>query len=144
MVKILSQSGNSLADMYDVVGSIAGIEQLQTRELPIVHEMGATLFSERFNAGIRRMTTVALAQNTNFDVVIANLGRGIGRIFHVVCLANQQARALNVMVALRSTSDGREIPIFIWDTNDDVETAIRIDDNGTHLFKAPLHRHCLR
>ena len=45
MVKILSQAGISLADLYNVEGSIAGIEQLDTRELPIVHEMSGTIFS---------------------------------------------------------------------------------------------------
>ncbi len=128
MPKILSQAGNSLADTYDVEGSVAGIDTLETRELPIVHEMGATVFSERCSAAIRRMNTGAIAQNLNFDVVLTDLPAGLWRILGVFVLANQQARVLNALVAV---GDGtREMPIFVWDTNDDVETAIRYVDDG--------------
>ena len=128
MVKILSQSGNSLADTYDVEGSIAGIDELETHELPIVHEMGATVFSERFSGAIRRVTTGAIAQSTTWDLVLDNLPSGITRIL-AVAVYMDAARVNEATVLLRD-ENGREIPIFIWDTNESRVT-IRIDDNGT-------------
>jgi len=126
VVKILSQSGNSLADMYDVEGSVAGIEQLETRELPIVHELGATLFSERCSSFIRRFESGAIAQNTAWDVEATDLPGGIFRVLGVSVFATLGARTTQASVALRNDPQDREIPIFVWDTANDVESGLRI------------------
>lgn len=131
MVKILSQAGASLADVYDVQGSVAGIDQLETRELPIVHEMGSTVFSERLSGNHRRQVTAALAQSTAFDVVLTDFGQGnVQRILGVSVLANFSSRIARAMVAIRDPIDERELPIFVWDTANDAESVIRIVDNG--------------
>jgi len=131
MVKILSKSGDSLADMYDVEGSIAGIEQLETRELPIVHEMGGTVFSERISGFIRRNVTAAINQSTAFDEVSTGLPAGPYRVLGVYVQADVASRVDRAQVSLRNPLSGREIPIFIWDVNHDVEKDIRIVENGS-------------
>jgi len=136
MVKVLSQSGDSLADLYDVEGSIAGIEQLETRELPIVHEMGATVFSERLSGFIRRSVTGNVAQSTSFNITMAGLPNGIFRILGLAVLVDTVGRTAFVQVALRSIVGGREIPVFVWDTDNNVTSDILIvdDDAAAAVF----------
>jgi len=129
MVKILSQAGNSLADTYDVVGSVAGIDELETRELPIVHEMGGTVFSERLRGEIGRLPTAALNQSATFDISLA-LPEAVSRILAVLVLADTAARVDEAQVSIRQGVTGREMPIFLWDTADNVESTIRIIENG--------------
>lgn len=131
MVKILSQAGASLADVYDVKGSIAGIDELSTRELPIVHEMGGTVFSERFNTDVRFITTGALNQNTTWDIVLSNLPAVPSRILGVLVLATTVSRLSVATLSVRSRVSGaeNEVPIFAWDTNRGNVTA-RLVSNG--------------
>ena len=132
MSKILSQAGNSLADVYDVQGSIAGIEHLETHELPIVHEMGATVFSERLSGNLIRRSTGAIAQNTTWDLTVlaANTPAGIFRILSVFLFADQN-RVDRASVLLQQTipNDGEQA-IYIWDTTNDVVSNIRLSDAG--------------
>lgn len=129
MAKILSQSGDSLADTYDVKGSVAGIDQLETRELPIVHEMGGTLFSERLSASIRRSTTGNINQNTEWDNVLADLPATPGRILGVCVISSDANRILNASVSVQEQAGDREMPIFLWDTNEQF-LAARLVENG--------------
>jgi len=130
MVKILSQSGNSLADTYDVKGSVAGIEELETRELPIVHEMGATVFSERYSSFIRGGTSGAINQSVNFNTVLDDLPAGVWRILGISVFTDAAARTALCSVALRNPTDGREIPLWAWDTTPDIEVLVRFSDDG--------------
>ena len=129
MVKILSKSGDSLADQYDVVGSVAGIEELQSREVSLVHDMAPVLFSERLSASVRRITTGDLNQSTSFDISITDLPRGITRIPIVTVRKDVAARLTNCTVALQQADQIREIPLFIWDSGEGEVTA-PIVDNG--------------
>lgn len=132
MPRILSQAGNSLADVYDVAGSIAGIETLETRDLPIVHEMGGTVFSERLSGNLIRRGTGAIAQNTTWDLTVlaANTPEGIFRIFSVFLFADQ-TRVDRASVLLQQTLPNvGEQPIFIWDTLVDQTSNIRFSDAG--------------
>jgi len=128
MVKILAKSGDSLADIYDVEGSIAGIETLESRELPIVHEMGGTVFSERLGATIERLTTGAIAQNIAWNLTLGT-ARGVSRVLGIYVQADA-ARVDQCAVSIRATITQREIPIFIWDTNNDRTSNIRIVEEG--------------
>ena len=130
MVKILSKSGDSLADTYDVVGSVAGIEQLNSREVDLVHEMGGTLFSERLSGFIRRGITAALNQSTAFDITIVDLPI-VYRVLNVLVVVSNASRVSHCNISLRSLFTGREMPIFIFDVNQDTESNIRIDENGS-------------
>lgn len=129
-VKILSQAGISLADTYDVQGSIAGIEELESAEVTLVHEMGNTIFAERVSGFIRRVTTAALNQNATWDLVLNDLPDGPFRILNVLVLANTSSRINRAQVSIRDDDGGREMPFFIWETSNDVESAIRIVENN--------------
>jgi len=130
MVKVLSQAGISLADVYDVEGSIAGVEQLQADEIQVVHEMGATIFSERLSGAIRRATTGAILQSTAWDIILVDLPNVPARVLGVFVFTDASARVSNVSVHIRNPLSGREIPIFAWDSNENT-MAIRMDDNDT-------------
>ena len=128
MGKIQSRSGDSLADIYDVVGSIAGIEQLETRELPIVHEMGATLFSERFSSTIRRAAAGAIAQNTDFEVILTDLPDVPTRLIGIAVISNDVTRISNAAVMIRSPGADRELPVWVFDQTNSLR--VRIRDEG--------------
>jgi len=139
--KILSQAGNSLADIYDVEGSIAGIETLQTTELPIIHEMGQTVFSERFSTRILRATTGAMAQDETFDLILgaasgAEEPPGIpSRLLGVTALSDSGGRIDTAAIMVREPVSGREVPVWAHITADG-RMAVRIRENdGT---SAPL------
>ena len=127
MAKILSQSGVSLADIYDVEGSIAGIDTLDTRSLPIVHEIGASVWSERASGAIRRTSTGALAQNTTWDLQLDNLPASINRILGVFVFTDNAARIQNAQVSVGS--GGREQPLWFWDVNEQ-NIELRLQDDG--------------
>lgn len=117
--KVLSQSGISLADSYDVEGSIAGVEELLTRDIILVHEMGSTLFSERASGEIRRVSTGAVAQSTSINVVLTDLPANLTRILGVQVInsvGTSIARiAQGLTVSVRDPIVGQEMPIWIWD-----------------------------
>ena len=130
MVKVLTQSGDSLADIYDVEGSIAGIEQLETRELGILHEMGGTVFSERYSQAIRRLTTGDIAASASFNIVATDLPAGPFRIFGIFVFVDTASRILMAAVSLRNPTTGREIPLFVWDSGDDIQVRARLVQDG--------------
>jgi len=126
VVKILSQAGNSLADMYDVEGSIAGIDQLVTSELPIVHEMGGTVFSERLSFGVRRLASSS-AQSLNFILTATDLPRVPTRLLGVQVFCNNAARLVRMGVYANNPRTSQDFPLWVWDTVNSV--SMRIEDN---------------
>ena len=127
MVKIQSQSGDSLADTYDVVGSVAGIDSLETRELPIVHEMGATLFSERYVTTIRREASGNVAQNTQINLVTTTLPITPCRLLGFAIISDAGARLSRVTMSVREPDSDQEIPIWAFDGT---TTTIHLVDAG--------------
>ena len=142
MVKVLSQAGISLSDVYDVEGSIAGTEQLDAREVQLVHEMGGTIFSERLGARITRVETAALSQSSDFDFVVTDLPEDITRIVGITVLATNAGRVGHCNVAARDGQGGREMPLWAFDFADDAELNIRIQEDGAAVantvFLRPL------
>ncbi len=131
MVKILSRAGVSLADTYDVEGSIAGIEALESREVTLVHEMGRTIHSERMSGVIRIITTGVRLQNITFAVVLTDLPAGIFRILGVEMFADVAGRLTMAQVSLAADiPNGQEIPLAIWNIAADRETGIRVNLGG--------------
>ena len=129
MVKILSRSGDSLADTYDVQGSIAGIEQLRSDEVTLVHEMGSTFFSERFSTFLRVALSGTLNQGNGFGTFLTDLPSVPSRVLGVVVFADTAARIDNVSLAVRSEFSDREMPIWVWDQTTEVD--VRIDALGS-------------
>lgn len=126
MPKVLSQSLVSLADMYDVEGSIAGVDQLVSEEVSLVHEAGATMFSERLSSAIRRRATAAIAQNTNIGEVITDLPLEPSRILGIQVMnagSTTVARVASLNVTLRDTG-GREQMIWMWDGTVEVQQVV--------------------
>ena len=130
MSKILSQAGNSLADIYDVEGSIAGIDTLETTELPIVHEAGATVFSERFATSSQRIVTGDIAQNITFGVINTTLPGAVTRLLALAVISDNQARIAQCTVSVRHVTPGvQEIPI--WNFALGASEVARFVDDGT-------------
>lgn len=96
--RILGQAGTSLADMYDVEGSIAGIAELDSESVKTVHELGATIFSERLRSAIVLLDSAALSQSTDFEITFDN--PVLSRLTQVNCLTNNNASIDNVQISL--------------------------------------------
>jgi len=131
MVKILSQAGMSLADVYDIEGSIAGVEQLESRDVSLVHEMGSTIFSERLSSSFRR-ASVEVSQSTNFEAFIVDLPNIPTRILSIIVFSDNTARLSGAAVMLRDPRDPKELPIWIWDGSSGTIFA-RFRENGAAL-----------
>jgi len=130
MPKVLAKAGVSLADIYDVEGSIAGVSQLISRDVSLLHEMGATIFSERLIGEISRQETGDILQNVTWNLTVLVPPAGIYRVVGVQVLADTAARVSIAQVSLRSLGATREIPIFVWDQANDPSSGIRIVDDG--------------
>lgn len=120
MPRILGQAGSSLADTYDVEGSIAALDELTSQEVHLVHEMGVTIFSERLSSRIVRVTSGLVAQNLNFAAVITGFPATAVRLLGLTVLGTvaELTRAA-VMVrfdgSLGSAGVEQEAPIWVWD-----------------------------
>ena len=113
---VQSQAGVSLSDVYDVKGGQAPIERLLTTEVPVVHEMGETIFSERCSQFIRE-SQQTVSQSTVINIVMDDLPGGISRISGVsVNVDTATASDFDRMaVSLEDTTGGRAIPIWVYD-----------------------------
>ena len=114
--KILSQSGISLADNYNVQGSIVEVDELDSHEVKTVHEMGNTMFSERFSCQTFVVDTGALLQNITFGIgPTADLPDGPSRILAIIVTTSVTARILHATVSMSSiVGTIEEQPIWSW------------------------------
>ena len=123
--RVLSQAGTSLADVYDVKGSVAGIDRLDVDEIKGVHDLGPQIHTERLNAFGLIISSTAIAQNINFAVVLDAPPDSINRINSISVIADTAGRINFCSVAIRDPGTGVDHPIWAWDTADDVEKSIR-------------------
>ena len=130
MPKILSQAGISLADTYDVKGSIAGIDTLETHELPIVHEMGGTIFSERYSTTVRRSRSVGVGQNTDVNTVFTNFPDTPTRVLGVAVICTAGVRIDRWAVHVRDPIALREFPLWVYDGANFLSVNIEDDTPG--------------
>ncbi|MEE8551606.1 MAG: hypothetical protein V3T08_10175 [Gemmatimonadota bacterium] len=129
MGKILSQSGVSLADTYDIEGSIAGVENLESSDVHLFDEMGGRVFSERlrsFNVQIE----VSPLQSADFSVAAGGIPDSPNRVLTVCVMAENAGAVLNVQISMRNLDTSNEIPIFVWDSVVDTERVIEWTDSG--------------
>jgi len=134
--KVLGQAGISIPDVYDVVGSQAPIDRLSSEEPQYVHEMGSTIFSERFSGQIGRNPTGDIDQNVTIGTIITGLNAPINRLHGLSVWNagnNTVARLLRLAIYSRapdgaSTPLERENLIWIWDGT---VTAATNMDEGT-------------
>jgi len=142
LTKILSRAGVSLADTYDVQGSIAGIEELESREVTLVHEMGATIFSERFSSFVRRAIADSVSQSTAFESVLSDLPTIPWKVLGITVWITTTARLDQVSVTVLDPVGGREILIWAWDTTtNDEEITVRLTDLGALGTRIVLRPH---
>jgi len=129
MAKVLSQSGISLADTYAVEGSIAGVEELLTKDVHLSHEMGGTIFSERLETNVTRLNPGAIAQNVTWAVTLVPPDSP-NRILGVCMIIDTTARVTHASLAIGAVTGVRECPIWSWDIANDAEQAITISIDG--------------
>jgi len=113
MAKILSRSGDSLADTYDVEGSIVGVEDLNAREVHLTHEMGGVIFSERLTGSIVATAAAATAQNLAFAAAGPDMAQTSKLLALQVTSSETTGRLDDVVVLLGGPGD-TEIPIWNW------------------------------
>jgi len=129
MPKVLAKAGDSLADVYDIEGSIAGVDQLLSNDVNLFHEMGGVIFSERLELVITRKLTGAIAQNITWDILIEGLPLNAFKIQSVSVVADAD-RISNCVLSARSSIRDRESIIFSWDTGADPSIPIRHQAQG--------------
>jgi len=129
MSKILAQAGISLSDVYDVQGSVVGVEELLSREVSLTHDMGQTLQSERLSADVRRAESTAVAQDLPFSAGLLSLPRIPCRILAIIVVTSVTSRILNCAVSVSDAGDSQEIPIWAWDGTN--ERTLRFVDDGS-------------
>jgi len=112
--KIQAQAGVSLADVYNVKGSIAGVESLLSEDVQVVHEMGSTLFSERLSGTIRRADSGPIGQSTTFDVILTDLPPVPTRVLGIQVISDDGSRLTSVSVMARDGGAQQEFPLFVW------------------------------
>jgi len=133
-VKILTSSGSSLADVYDVEGSIAGVGQLDSEEVKTVHEMGATIQSERYSQRIIELASEDTA-SSSWDVSFG-LGRNVTRILWWQILGTFAAQTEDLQLSLTTASPAGvlldDMPLLSWvlAAGDDATKAIDVLDSG--------------
>ena len=132
MAKILSQAGDSLADSYDVAGSIAGVDDLVTQDVQLLHEMGGTIFSERLRSQTITLAAEGIAQNAAFNATFDfdELVDSPVRILGVQVVANTVDRVANVVVSIQGVGGSGEMPFFVYDRDDDSAGYIQLSIQG--------------
>lgn len=128
--KVQTKSGSSLADTYDVVGSIAGIDALDLDEIKGVHELGSTIMSERLQQFQFEVAPAAVAQSLSWDTELASFQFAPTRILQLAVFANQAARITNISVMIHDNLTNVEVPIFTWNSGVHNEYIVRADAGG--------------
>lgn len=128
MPKVLAQTGISLADVYDVEGSIAGTDELLSKEVSLVHEMGGQIFSERLESFLIDLNSTAIAQGAGFDIEAAAFPDSVNRVLGAVMIADTAARTSHCQISMHTPEAGlnADLPIVIWDSAIDAERTIRV------------------
>jgi len=138
--KILGKVGVSLADQYDVEGSEAGVERLDSDDAKVVHDLTQTIFSERMVGRILQIVTPATAQNTNFNVTIGpadvspTIPRGISRILGCFLFSDVNGAIDDAQISLRDSNTDLDMPIFVFDEGLDKAFLVRIDSGLDTVF----------
>ena len=130
--KIQTKSGSSIADTYDVVGSIAGVQELDQDSVKVVHEMGATIASERMGVSVLRVDTGVILQSVVFGASIfgVQLPPTVFKLVNLIVFADVAGRLTNVAVVARDPNAAviQEVPIWTWDGG--ATNTVRMSDEG--------------
>jgi len=138
---ILGRAGASLADAYDVEGSTIGIKRLEADEVHLTHDLASTIFSEKASGNIRRLTSGALNQSTNWNVTMTGLLDNITRILGVLVFSDGGSEISHCQVSIHDPINGRDMPFFYWNDLSDKEENILIEHENTIetlFYKRPV------
>jgi len=141
--KVLGSAGKTLADVYDIDGSIVKIGELDSESVKTVHEMGATIFAERIEGHILTASTAAMAQNVSFKATISALPKvPVMRILGIMVTVDTTSRLDDCCVAIRGQGQAgglaQETPIWVWDgTNEDIVRHFIDNTTADHLALRP-------
>ncbi len=127
--KILSQAGTSVADIYDIEGSVVGLESLDVGDIKGVHEMGGTIHSERLQSFIVAVGPGDILQTITWGSTAGGIPDSINRFLGLCVVVDVAARITNATVSIRDAA-GQELPIWNWDVTNDVENTILIARPG--------------
>ncbi len=132
MSKILSQAGSSLADTWQVEGSVAGVENLESKDVSLFEEMGGRVHSERIQSFFIELDSGAVAQSTAFNITAGGIPDSINRVLGIWGIATNSARVDNwtLYQAAQDAAGQGEIPMYHWDNADDSTGGIRWSDHG--------------
>lgn len=130
MPKVLAQAGTSLADNYDVEGSVAGIDELLSKEVFLLHEMGGQIFSERLKSHIILIETGLVAQSIESTINLIGLPDCPHRILDVTVISTSAGRTLNVAIDVVDPVTDREMPYLVWSNLVDAEATFRWSRDG--------------
>jgi len=128
--KIQAQAGTSLADIYRILGSIVGLEELDVSDVKGVHELGGTIHSERLQSFLISATPGATAQNLAWNTTVGGIPDSVNRLLAISVIADTTARITNAQVSLQDPAIAREIPLWSWDAGNDVENTIQWNNDG--------------
>jgi len=121
--KILAQTGTSLADVYRIEGSIAGLEALDVTDIKGVHDLGPQIHSERLRSFIVGFGPGASLQTVTWSATAGGIPDSVNRFLGLAVIADVAARITNAQVSIRDPN-GSEIPIWNWDITNDVANTI--------------------
>jgi len=123
--KVLSQAGTSLADVYDVEGSIAGIDALDIEDIKGVHDLGPQIHSERLLVFQVLADAGATNQNTAWNIVLGAFPDSINRLLSIAVVVDVAGRMQNASIHINDPDTLIDHPIWAWDVADDVESELR-------------------
>jgi len=130
MPRILSQAGSSMAQGYDVDGGIVGVDELDSAAVHLAEDFGARVFSERLQSFLIRMTSGAINQSIDFDILAAGIPDSVNRILGIFVFETN-TRIDNVQVGWNEQEDDQDMPLFVWNTATDSTRSVRYEDLGT-------------
>jgi len=128
--EIQGDSGKSLADIYDVKGSVVSLEEVDAQVIAGVHDMGGLILSERMGSSINLLQTGDLLQTVDILVTGATQFPGITRILNLYVFADAASRVEQVSINVASEDGAREVPIWVWDSGNDAAFPQRIRTPG--------------
>jgi len=135
MSKVLADVGKSVADVYDVEGSIAGVENVLTKDVQAIHEMASTIASERMGSQLIRVEAAGVVASADFIAAAIGINVGITRLHSVMVLTDNSTRITRCNVNVRTQPGGmpaqtiQESAIWVWNGSDNFLIEI-VDDGG--------------
>jgi len=141
--KVLGQVGVSLADQYDVKGSIVGVAELDAQDVKVVHDLSHTMLSERLSTRIIQTQSAALSQSQSFNLLIGpaeiapQLPGTVTRLLGVMVFADA-TRVSRVQCSINEPATALDLPFFVWDASIDLAVDVNIEGDLVTYFR-PTH-----